>query len=89
MSSPASNTTAVVNTATPMPKGATPTPGIPANANRPLKPGATPTPGIPDQETIRRQMQGLDTTNLNAAPSANTPMMMRRKGVRRPGNVNQ
>lgn len=61
-----------------VPKGATPTPGIPdeATRNKPFKPGATPTPGIPDQETIRRQMK-QPTANVNDAPVANGEMMMR------------
>ncbi len=41
-----------------MPKGATPTPGIPdpANLNKPAPKGATPTPGIPDEKTLKEQM---------------------------------
>jgi hypothetical protein len=78
--SPVTNTTPGIppaNAITP-PKGATPTPGIPApgNVNKPIKPGATPTPGIPDQETIRRQLQGIDSTNMNA-PAKGDMMQMR------------
>ena len=72
---PSSNTTPGIPPANQavnaMPRGTTPTPGIPA-ANKTLKPGTTPTPGIPDQETIRRQMQGLERPNVNAN-SARTP----------------
>jgi len=41
-----------------VPKGTTPTPGIPdvKELNKPFKPGKTPTPGIPDEETLRRQL---------------------------------
>jgi len=79
---------APINAMTPLPKGATPTPGIPsaANANKIAKPGVTPTPGIPDAETLRRQMQGLDTTNINAAPGGDMRMM---KKTRRPVNANR
>jgi len=77
-----------VNAMSPLPKGTTPTPGIPspANANKMVKPGATPTPGIPDPETLRRQMQGLETPNMNVPSKGDIQMM---KKTRRPGNVNQ
>lgn len=76
----ASSTTAPVNTT--VSKGTTPTPGIPsaANANKTIKPGVTPTPGIPDRETLRRQMQGLDTTNINAAPGGDIQMRPMKRG---------
>ena len=79
-----------VNSMTPLPKGATPTPGIPdpKTANKMVKPGVTPTPGIPDQETIRRQLQGMDQ-NMNVPSKGDLPTMMMRKGAKRPGNVNQ
>ena len=61
----------------------TATPGIdPKNAVIKLKPGAKPTPGIPDQETIRRQMQGLERPNSNVNPTLAPPgggMMMQKK----------
>jgi hypothetical protein len=64
----------------------TPTPGIdPKNAVIKLKPGAKPTPGIPDQETIRRQMQGLERPNSNVNPTLAPPgggMMMQKKPVK-------
>ena len=64
----------------------TPTPGIdPKNAVIKLKPGAKPTPGIPDQETIRRQMQGLQRPNSNVNPTLAPPgggMMMQKKPVK-------
>ena len=66
-----------------LPKGATPTPGIPDPnvANRKLKPGATPTPGIPDPETLKRQMQGLErpNTNVNGLAPPGGGMMMKKK----------
>jgi hypothetical protein len=91
VNSPIASTTPDVpaaNAVSTLPKGATPTPGIPspAAANKMVKPGVTPTPGIPDRETLRRQMQGLDTTNMNAEPGGDMRMM---KKPRRPGNVNQ
>ena len=78
-----------VNGMSPLPKGTTPTPGIPsaANANKLVKPGVTPTPGIPDPETLRRQMQGLETPNMNVPSKGDIQMM--KKTPRRPGNVNQ
>lgn len=77
-----------VNAMSPLPKGTTPTPGIPspANANKMAKPGVTPTPGIPDPETLRRQMQGLETPNMNVPSKGDIQMMKKRP---RPGNVNQ
>jgi hypothetical protein len=41
-----------------IPKGTTPTPGIPSEAEikRGMKRGATPTPGIPPEAEMRRQM---------------------------------
>ena len=62
-----------------LPKGATPTPGIPSPAElkKPFKPGATPTPGIPDQETIRKAL-GQRSTNVNTSPpTGNNPPMMK------------
>ncbi len=56
-----------------LPKGATPTPGIPdpATLKKPMKPGVTPTPGIPDAATLRKAM-GQPPTNVNAPlPSGN------------------
>ncbi|MBP7475173.1 MAG: hypothetical protein KA810_07940, partial [Pyrinomonadaceae bacterium] len=46
-----------VNSNGAVPKGATPTPGIPDGSKiRPAKPGATPTPGIPSPEEIRKML---------------------------------
>jgi hypothetical protein len=61
------------NGAQALPKGATPTPGIPGpdQIKKGLKPGTTPTPGIPDPATIRKQM-GLPPLNINAVPPANS-----------------
>jgi hypothetical protein len=70
------NVPGIPNNPTPLPKGTTPTPGIPSEADlkKPFKPGATPTPGIPDQETIRKAL-GQRPTNVNLPPaSGNTPM---------------
>jgi hypothetical protein len=69
-----------------LPKGATPTPGIPDPklANRMIKPGPTPTPGIPDPETLRRQMRGLQNTNVNAASPGDNVMRPMKKGVKTP-----
>ena len=53
-----------------LPKGATPTPGIPANPGKPVPKGATPTPGIPDPETLKKQMNEVYNSNpSNSAPS--------------------
>ncbi len=54
----------------PLPKGATPTPGIPdaATLKKGVKPGLTPTPGIPSPEELRKQM-GMKPTNMNAPAS--------------------
>jgi hypothetical protein len=64
-----------------LPKGATPTPGIPppSSINKRQRPGATPTPGIPDPETIRRQMQGLERPNMNAAPTDDQMRPMKKR----------
>ena len=58
----------------PLPKGATPTPGIPdpATLKKGLKPGLTPTPGIPSPEELRKQM-GMKPANVNTPTGA--PMM--------------
>ena len=80
---PSANTTPGIsaNGVTALPKGATPTPGIPDPklANRKMKPGATPTPGIPDPETLRRQMQGLERPNVNGVEPPGGGMMMKKK----------
>ncbi len=59
-----------INAAT---KGATPTPGIPADPGKPLPKGATPTPGIPDPATLKKQMNSSSTAS-NTAPASNQPM---------------
>lgn len=58
-----------------IPKGATPTPGIPSpeELKKPVKPGVTPTPGIPSPEELRRQM-GTPLRTSNSATS-DVPMM--------------
>jgi hypothetical protein len=60
------------NGAQALPKGTTPTPGIPSpdEIKKGFKPGTTPTPGIPDPATIRKQM-GLPPLNINAVPPGN------------------
>lgn len=59
----------------PLPKGATPTPGIPSpdQLKKGLKPGLTPTPGIPSPEELRKQM-GMKPANVNT-PSNSGSMM--------------
>src|SRR5436305_6896362 len=68
-----------------LPKGATPTPGIPSPAElkKGLKHGVTPTPGIPDAETLRRQMNGLQ--NINAPLPGNTDPKPRKTPPKPPG----
>ncbi len=79
---PAANATNVPANVKVLPKGATPTPGIPSEKElkKPFKPGATPTPGIPDPATIRKQM-GLPPLNANAVPpkGSDVPMMKSNK----------
>ncbi|MEQ1646713.1 MAG: hypothetical protein ABL959_24880, partial [Pyrinomonadaceae bacterium] len=60
-----------VNSNGAVPRGATPTPGIPdpSKINKPVKPGATPTPGIPSAEEIRK-MLAKPGTNANASAPA-------------------
>jgi len=64
---------------TAVPKGATPTPGIPSpeELKKGMKPGVTPTPGIPSPEEIRRQMSQQPKTGMPPPPDAksDTPMM--------------
>ena len=62
-----------------VPKGATPTPGIPdpASLKKGLKPGVTPTPGIPSPEEIRKAL-GQKPTNVNVPPPASDQMMMKK-----------
>ncbi len=76
---PGANTPGIPANVSPLPKGATPTPGIPSPAElkKPFKPGATPTPGIPDPATLRKQM-GMPPLNVNAPPApkaGEVPMM--------------
>ena len=54
-----------------LPKGATPTPGIPANPGKPLPKGATPTPGIPDPATLKKQMDQISNTNPTNPTNSN------------------
>ena len=65
-----------------LPKGATPTPGIPdpKTLGKPLKPGATPTPGIPDPETLRKQMGAPPPGAVNTAPKGDNQMRPMKKG---------
>jgi len=63
-----------------------PTPGVADSRKTAIRsrPGATPTPGIPDPETMRRQMQGLESpnTNIQLAPPGGGMMMMKKKPAR-------
>ncbi|CAN5493535.1 hypothetical protein BH10ACI3_BH10ACI3_23760 [soil metagenome] len=72
------NAPGIPNVVTRLPKGTTPTPGIPSEAElkKPFKPGATPTPGIPDQETIRRALGQRSTTANMPPPGGNNPPPM-------------
>ena len=76
------------NGAVVLPKGTTPTPGIPGpdQIRKGVKPGLTPTPGIPDPATIRKQM-GLPPLNINAVPpGGSTPLPKGKKSTGgRPG----
>jgi|GEM_PF-1043466 len=70
-----------------LPKGATPTPGIPDPKvlGKPLKPGPTPTPGIPDEETLRKMMSGRPVNGANVQqPPGDNQMRPMRKGNNRP-----
>jgi hypothetical protein len=78
-----------------IPKGTTPTPGIPdpATLGKPAKPGATPTPGIPDPATLKKQMEEMRrqlNSNSNQPqlppPGAGDGQMMRKQ--RKIANVN-
>ncbi len=76
---PSANTTpGIPATNMVLPKGATPTPGIPSpeELKRGIKPGLTPTPGIPSPAELKKMMQGKP---VNAMPppgvSNDAPMM--------------
>ena len=92
---PSANSTAGIPSANgvrELPKGATPTPGIPdpKTLGKPVKPGATPTPGIPDPETIRRQMSGqAPIGNVNSAPQSDNQMRPMKKGIGQPRPANK
>lgn len=68
-----------VNSNGAVPKGTTPTPGIPdpAKLNKPAKPGTTPTPGIPSPEEIRKMLAKPGTNPNSPSPGmkSNPPMM--------------
>lgn len=83
------------NAANSLPKGTTPTPGIPdpSTIGKPMKPGATPTPGIPDPATLKKQMEEIRkrlNNNSNQPqpppPGAGDGQMMRKQ--RKIANVN-
>ena len=79
---PSSNSTpGIPANLTQLPKGATPTPGIPdpATIKKGFKPGATPTPGIPSPEEIRRQMNNPGSINIPPAGNINIPLINKRK----------
>jgi hypothetical protein len=71
-----------------LPKGTTPTPGIPdpSTLGKPAKAGATPTPGIPDPATLKKQMEEIRkqlSNNSNQPqpppPGAGDGQMMRKQ----------
>lgn len=68
----AANAEGISANPSPLPKGATPTPGIPSEeeikrmTSGKIKPGATPTPGIPSEEERKRMM---------SRPAANADMV--------------
>jgi hypothetical protein len=66
-----------------LPKGTTPTPGIPSpeELKKGLKKGATPTPGIPDPETMRKALGQPNPPASANKPVSNVPMM---KSTNRP-----
>lgn len=74
---PAANTPGIPANASPLPKGATPTPGIPSEAElkKPFKPGATPTPGIPSPEEIKKMLGKQTNTNAPPSTTSDVPMM--------------
>jgi len=61
---------------TTLPKGTSPTPGIPSEKElkRGIRPTGKPTPGIPSQEEIRKAL-GQPPTGTNVKPPSNVPMM--------------
>ena len=65
-----------------MPKGATPTPGIPSpeEMKKPVKKGATPTPGIPSPDEIRKQMGGAVPPSAVNDPAQPSDTMMKKDG---------
>jgi hypothetical protein len=65
-----------------VPKGTTPTPGIPdvKELNKPFKPGKTPTPGIPDEETLRRQLNTPVDPNIVNQPVQTPSNQQKTKG---------
>jgi len=71
------------NGAQALPKGTTPTPGIPSaeQIKKGIKPGLTPTPGIPDPATLRKQM-GLPPVNGASGDSAPAPKSRKLNGGR-------
>jgi len=81
---PAANAPGIpANGATQLPKGTTPTPGIPSpeQLKKGVKPGLTPTPGIPSPEEIKRMM--ANPANIKTAPPGNeVPMMKSMKSTK-------
>lgn len=73
----ANSTPGIPPTVTNLPKGATPTPGIPSpeEMKKGLKPGLTPTPGIPSQEELRKAMGQKPTGTNVPPPPPDQPMM--------------
>ena len=75
----ANSTPGIPPTMTNLPKGATPTPGIPdpETLKKGLKPGVTPTPGIPSPEELRKAM-GQPAPSSNTPPAATSDQMMKK-----------
>lgn len=76
---PSANTTpGIPATNVAVPKGATPTPGIPSpeELKKGIKPGTTPTPGIPSPEELKKAMSGKLPANAPPPPApGDAPMM--------------
>lgn len=69
-----------------IPKGPTPTPGIPdiKELNKPFKPGKTPTPGIPSPEEIKRQLNTpVDISVVNQPSDSNTDKLKEKRQKRK------
>jgi hypothetical protein len=75
------------NIAKELPKGPTPTPGIPdpKELSKPFKPGKTPTPGIPSEEEIRRQLNTpVDPNIVNKMPKQEEQKLIDKRVNKKP-----